>query len=133
MGARMLRSFVEQPLIDRAEIEARYDAVGELNINAITREEIREYLNPVYDLERLVTRVTLSDSKSEGSDLAFKNSIAYASADHVHWSVISPHRNCKMLYENLDTLDDIFALIDAAIDEEPPHHRPGRRHFKRGL
>jgi len=58
MGARMLRSYVEQPLIERSEIERRYDAVEELNANMIDREEVREYLHPIHDLERLITRVT---------------------------------------------------------------------------
>lgn len=58
MGARMLRSFVEQPLIEKEEIEGRLDAIEELMQRAIDREELREYLNPVYDLERLLTRIT---------------------------------------------------------------------------
>ena len=57
MGARLLRSFLEQPLVDSEEIEARLTAVEELNQNAITREELREYLGPVYDLERLISRI----------------------------------------------------------------------------
>ncbi len=118
MGARMLRSFVEQPLIDRAEIEARYDAVGELNKNAITREEIREYLNPVYDLERLVTRVTYQTA-SPRDLISFKNSIRMLPPIRTLVGDFAS-QELKMLYENLDTLDDIFALIDAAIDEEPP-------------
>ncbi|MDA6260071.1 hypothetical protein OSJ98_26295, partial [Escherichia coli] len=52
MGARMLRSFLEQPLIDKEEINARLDAVEEINQHEMDREELREYLNPVYDLER---------------------------------------------------------------------------------
>ena len=118
MGARMLRSFVEQPLIDRAEIEARYDAVGELNKNAITREEIREYLNPVYDLERLVTRVTYQTA-SPRDLISFKNSIRMLPPIRTLVGDFAS-QELKTLYENLDTLDDIFALIDAAIDEEPP-------------
>ena len=58
MGARMLRTYIEQPLLEKEAIEARLDAIEELNNNAIMREEIREYLNPVYDLERLVSRIT---------------------------------------------------------------------------
>ena len=54
----MLRSFVEQPLIDADAINERLDAVTELNMQAMLREEIREYLNPVYDLERLVSRIS---------------------------------------------------------------------------
>lgn len=55
MGARTLRKYVEQPLIDKKEILLRLDAVEELKNQAISREEIREYLAPVYDLERLIT------------------------------------------------------------------------------
>ena len=65
MGARMLRNFVEQPLIDADAINERLDAVTELNMQAMLREEIREYLNPVYDLERLVSRISYR-SANEG-------------------------------------------------------------------
>ena len=68
MGARTLRKYVEQPLIDKKSIVKRLDAVEELKDNAICREEIREYLNPVYDLERLVGQNHLSVSKSKRSD-----------------------------------------------------------------
>ena len=54
MGARLLRSYVEQPLIDYDMINQRLSAVKQLKENMITREEIREYLNPIYDLERLM-------------------------------------------------------------------------------
>ena len=57
MGARLLRAYLEQPLIDKKQIEARLDAVEELKGNMIEREELREYLNPIYDLERLISRV----------------------------------------------------------------------------
>ena len=49
MGARTLRKYIEQPLIDKNAIEKRLDAVDELMKNAISREEIREYLSPVYE------------------------------------------------------------------------------------
>ena len=54
MGARLLRACIEQPLIHRDEIIKRQNAVEELNMNYISREEICEYLNPIYDLERLI-------------------------------------------------------------------------------
>ena len=59
MGARMLRTFLEQPLIDKDEINGRLDAVEEINRHEMDREELREYLNPVYDMERLVSRVKI--------------------------------------------------------------------------
>ena len=68
MGARMLRKYVEQPLISKKDIVLRLDAVEELKNQAISREEIREYLSPVYDMERLLTKITYGDSQSPGSD-----------------------------------------------------------------
>ena len=118
MGARMLRSFVEQPLIDRDEIIKRLDAVGELKDNAICREEIREYLTPVYDLERLISKVTYQSANPRDL-IAFRSSLE-----------MLPHIKCilgdlstpllKELEDNLDTLSEICALIQRSIQEEPP-------------
>ena len=58
MGARMLRNMVEQPLVDKKKIEERYDAITTLTDQTIVREELREYLNPIYDLERLISRIS---------------------------------------------------------------------------
>ena len=118
MGARMLRKFVEQPLIEKQEILRRLDAVEELKHEAICREEIREYLTPVYDLERLVTKITYGSANPR--DLtAFGSSLA-----------MLPPIRCIMedlkapllqeIRETLDPLEDIFGLIQAAIAEEPP-------------
>ena len=65
MGARTLRKYVEQPLIDKTEIIRRLDAVQELKEQAISREEIREYLSPVYDLERLITKIAYGSAIQE--------------------------------------------------------------------
>lgn len=118
MGARTLRSYVEQPLVDKEEIEKRYDAIAELNSNAITREEIREYLNPVYDLERLVARVTYQTAGPRDL-IAFKNSIHMLPPIKMLLSDF----NCSLLAElhsQMDTLEDLFALIDQSLDDEPP-------------
>lgn len=118
MGARTLRSFVEQPLIERTEIEERYDAIDEFNTNAITREEIREYLNPVYDLERLITRVTYQTANPRDL-IAFRNSIHMLPPIKTLMSDFhSPL--LKRLYEQLDTLDELYELIERSIAEEPP-------------
>ncbi len=118
MGARTLRSFVEQPLIEKAEIEERYDAIDEMNGNAITREEIREYLNPVYDLERLITRVTYQTANPRDL-LSFKNSIHMLPPIKTLMSDFHSPLLVR-LYEELDTLDELYELIDQAICEEPP-------------
>ena len=118
MGARTLRSFVEQPLIERTEIEERYDAIDEFNTNAITREEIREYLNPVYDLERLITRVTYQTANPRDL-IAFRNSIHMLPPIKTLMSDFQSPL-LKRLYEQLDTLDELYELIERSIAEETP-------------
>ncbi len=118
MGARLLRSYVEQPLIDKVEIERRQDAICELNDHVITREELREYLNPVYDLERLITRVTYMTANPRDL-IAFRNSIGmlppiYALLDEFEGALL------KELQADMDTLEELHALIASAIVEEPP-------------
>ncbi len=118
MGARTLRSFVEQPLIERTEIEERYDAIDEFNTNAITREEIREYLNPIYDLERLITRVTYQTANPRDL-IAFRNSIHMLPPIKTLMSDFQSPL-LKRLYEQMDTLDELYELIERSIAEEPP-------------
>ena len=118
MGARALRKFIEQPLIDRTEINRRLDAVDELKNEAISREELREYLSPVYDLERLVCKITYQSANPRDL-IAFETSLA-----------MMPHVKCilqdmkspllKELYENLDPLEDLCTLVKKAIKEDPP-------------
>lgn len=118
MGARMLRMFVEQPLINKDEITARQDMIEELNSKAIDREEIREYLNPVYDLERLMTRISCKTANPRDL-IAFKNSLEML--PHIkniikNFEALS-FRDC---YDKLDDLQDIYNLISASIEDEPP-------------
>ncbi len=113
MGARTLRKYIEQPLIDKNAIEKRLDAVDELMKNAISREEIREYLSPVYDLERLVCKITYQSANPRDL-IAFQTSLA-----------MLPHIKCilsdmqtpllKELYEELDTLEDLCKLVSDSI------------------
>ncbi len=118
MGARLLRSYVEQPLIDKEEINDRLDAITELNNSVITREEIREYLNPVYDLERLISRISY---KSAGPRdlIAFKSSLSML--PHIKGLLDGASSNLlNRIHNELDPLSDIHFLIDQAIEEEPP-------------
>ncbi len=118
MGARYLRSCIEQPLIDKKEIEQRLDAIEELNENAINREEIREYLNAVYDLERLMSRVSYQSANPR--DLtAFKTSLAML--PHIR-SLLSGMSSelLRSVYNEIDPLEDLHSLIEAAIEDEPP-------------
>lgn len=118
MGARNLRKCIEQPLISREEIEKRLEAVEELKNNAISREEIREYFSPVYDLERLVSKITYQTANPRDM-IAFQSSLSML--PHVRY-ILSEMESpiLKELYEELDTLEDLCALVQSAIKDEPP-------------
>ena len=118
MGARMMRSFIEQPLISKEEINERLDAVAELNKNAISREEIREYLNPVYDLERLISKISYKSANPRDL-LVFKSSLSML--PHIKYLLQSmSSKALKEAGENMDTLDDLYDLVERSIVEEPP-------------
>ena len=118
MGARTLRKYVEQPLIDKASIKKRQDAIEELKNNAICREEIREYLGPVYDLERLVGKITYQSANPRDL-IAFQSSLS-----------MLPPIKCiledmqsellKEIYREMDTLEELCTLVKEALMEDPP-------------
>lgn len=118
MGARMLRKFIEQPLIEKQEILRRLDAVEELKQSAISREEIREYLSPVYDLERLITRITYGtanprDLTAFAGSLSMLPPIRYL-LEEMESSLL------KDICAELDPLEDLCTLVQNAIADEPP-------------
>ena len=118
MGARMLRRYLEQPLIEKEEIMQRLDAVEELKDNAITREELREYLNQVYDLERLISRISYQTANPRDL-VAFKTSLSML--PHIKYIMKSLQSPLLVqLQEEMDELADLFALVDTAIVDEPP-------------
>ena len=118
MGARALRKYIEQPLVDKKEILKRQDAVEELKGNAISREELREYLGPVYDLERLITKITYQSANPRDM-LAFKNSLAMLPSVRYILEEMQSEL-LQTLYQDLDPLEDLCQLIEHAIAEEPP-------------
>ncbi|MFI3237524.1 MAG: DNA mismatch repair protein MutS [Lachnospiraceae bacterium] len=118
MGARLLRTQLEQPLVEREEITRRLDAVEGFCDNSMYRDEIREYLSPIYDLERLLARISYATANPRDI-LAFKNSLEMLP----HIKTILSNFNKGILSElsyDMDGLEDLYALIDAAINEEPP-------------
>lgn len=118
MGARMLRSFIEQPLINRGEMERRLDAIEEFNKDSVSRDEIREYLNPIYDLERLLSKVTYKTANPRDL-IAFRNSLEML--PHIK-KVLKGFSKEELsnIQEEIDGLEDIYQLIKNAIVEEPP-------------
>ncbi|MBQ6128034.1 MAG: DNA mismatch repair protein MutS [Lachnospiraceae bacterium] len=118
MGARLLRSFLEQPLTDKAKINERLDAVQAFTEDLILREELREYLNPVYDLERLMGKINYRSANPRDL-LAFANSIRMI-APIKTLLLDSSSKAVRDLCKDLDTLEDLLVLIDDCISEDAP-------------
>ncbi len=118
MGARLLRGYIEQPLIDIEEIEKRLDSVEELITAPMDREEIREYLNSVYDLERLISRIA-NRSAGPRELVAFKNSLYPLPFIR---SLLNDFGSAalKEIQDEMDPCSDIFELIENSICDEPP-------------
>ena len=118
MGARLLRSYVEQPLIEKAEILKRQEFISVLNKHEIIREELREYLNPIYDLERLITRITYQTANPRDL-IAFRNSLEMLPAI----AMLLGDLPCDLVAEirdEFDDLRDLYELLCESIQEEPP-------------
>lgn len=118
MGGRLLRSMIEQPLIDKAEMEKRLDAIEELNRDSVSRDEIREYLNPIYDLERLLSKVTYKTANPRDF-IAFRNSLEMLPAIK---KVLKGFEKEELagIEKDIDGLEDVYQLILNSIEEEPP-------------
>lgn len=118
MGARMLRSWIEQPLIDTDEIQKRLDAVESLKNNAFEREDLKEILNTIYDIERIMGKVVYASANAKDL-IALRNSFEYLPSLK---NVISAFK-CQYIndiYNSFDSLEDIYKLIDDSINPEPP-------------
>lgn len=118
MGARMLRNAIEQPLIGVEEINERLDTIEALNENAINREELREYLGPIYDLERLISKISYRSANARDL-IAFRQSL----------SMLPPMKEILNTYsgtllkkygERMDDLQRLHQLIESSIEEDPP-------------
>ncbi len=118
MGARMLRSWIEQPLIQKDEIEMRLDAVEALCRAPICCEELREYLGPVYDLERLVSRISYKSANPRDL-IALKTSLQMLP------HILGVMKQLEAPYfaevsDRFDTLEDVAELIEQSIQDDPP-------------
>ena len=119
MGARMLRNAIEQPLLSKEEIDQRLDTIKALNQNAINREEIREYLGPIYDLERLISKISYRSANPRDL-IAFRQSLSMLPPIKQVLNSFEEGTLLKQYGQEMDALEDLFALIDASIMEEPP-------------
>ena len=118
MGARTLRGFIEQPLMKREDIELRLNAVQALTIDSVSRDELREYLNSIYDLERLLGKVSYQ-SINPRDMIAFRNSLEMLAPIR---SVLAGFEDplIKDILEHTDSLEDVYTKILDCIVEEPP-------------
>ena len=118
MGARTLRTMVEQPLMNKHDINARLDIIEEFNHHQIDRDELREYLNSIYDLERLMAKISCKSANPRDL-ISFRNSLQMLP----YIKHIIEGLNAKLLLEyneQLDDLSDLYEYINLAIVEEPP-------------
>ena len=117
-GARMLRQWVEHPLLSPAHILRRQGAVEELFGNFMKREEIGELLSHVLDLERLVTKIVYGTANAK--DLRAVSATAAVLPELRRLLEESTSEELSRIWRELDTLEDICGEIDRAICEEPP-------------
>ena len=118
MGARMLRSFIEQPLVNLEDIVLRQKAIAALCEKPVDRDEIREYLGEIYDLERLLAKISYK-SVNPRDMIAFRNSLKMLPFIRMILQGFDQEL-LYTLYEGIDALEDICGKIEAAIVEEPP-------------
>ena len=112
MGSRKLKMWIENPLVDINKINKRYDIVSKLLEEFILCEDLREYLYEIYDLERLSGRVALGNANAKDL-LQLKSSIK-------NLPKIKEILQSIKFYKEIDTLDDLYELLEKAIYENPP-------------
>ncbi len=118
MGARTMRQYIEQPLVDKAQIEERLNTVEVLCLQPMARDEMREYMNPIYDLERLLGKISYKTANPRDL-LAFCNSLKML--PHLK-TLLSEFDEglLRKIDQSMDDLSDLCSLIERSIDEESP-------------
>lgn len=118
MGSRRLKQWVKEPLIDKGLIEARLGAVDELVSHPITRNNLRAFMTSVYDLERLISRVSLGRASVKDL-LALKQSLSMLPDVKTELADVSDDPYIKRLDNKIDALDDVYDLLDSSIADSP--------------
>ncbi len=118
MGGRLLRRWINDPLLDIEEIKSRHQAVQELYDSIMLRGELNESLKKVYDIERLAGKISYGNANARDL-ISLKNSLQSLPGIK---SLLANTKSALIqnLYNNVDELQDIYALIDEAIVEDPP-------------
>ncbi len=118
MGGRLLKKWIEQPLVDVEQINARLDAVGELAENLFLREDLRSLLKEVYDLERLSAKVAYGSANARDL-LAIKNSLSILPAIKEQLTNTTS-KLLNNIAEEIDVLADLTELLEKSINDDPP-------------
>ncbi|NLW23836.1 MAG: DNA mismatch repair protein MutS [Clostridia bacterium] len=118
LGGRMLRNWLEQPLLNKEEIEARLNATEEFFNNLELRKKIRKLLEPIYDLERIVARISYGSANAKDL-ISLKNSLSYLPEIKKVLSTTKSN-SLRKIYQEMDTLQEVFLLIDESIQDDPP-------------
>lgn len=118
MGARMLRRWIDKPLMNTNKIEERQEAVRYLYHQLIAREDLREQLKEVYDLERLIGRISYGNANAR--DFAALKSSLQRVPELVLICHDSDSSTLRRWVEGLDPCADVLQWIEAAIVDEPP-------------
>ena len=112
MGSRLLKHYIENPLVDKVEIERRYDVISSLLTEFILKEELRDALNNVYDLERLVGRISYGNVNARDL-IQLKNSLGALPE-------IKRILNAIKYDKDIETLDELYNLLDKSISLDAP-------------
>jgi DNA mismatch repair protein MutS len=118
LGRRELTQWLRRPLVDRERIEARHDAVAELAEDALVREEVRDLLRDVYDVERLIARV--SRGRANARDLRSLKTTLDVVPEVKGVLDDTQCEKLRHLHDALDELEDVRNLVGRAIAEDPP-------------
>ena len=118
MGGRHLRRWLNDPLIDVIEINQRLNAVKELKENAILKGEVIASLKKIYDIERLVGKISYGNTNARDM-ISLKNSLKQL-PDVKKLLEQTNSEMLQKLYQEIDELQDVYSLIDKAIVDDPP-------------
>ena len=118
MGSRMLRHFLERPLREKKKMEERLDCIEELCQRYIDGEELREYLDSIYDMERLIGKISISSANARDM-LALKSSLQFLPVIKRTLSSFSG-KLLQGLGQDMDALEELYTRIDECIEEDPP-------------
>ncbi len=131
MGGRLLKQWVEKPLINIEQIRRRHESVGELKDNIIARDELLELFDGVYDLKRIIGRIGLS-TISPRDMLSLKESARRLPGIKEKLKSFNSSLICAQS-DNIDELVDIYDLLESAIDENAPVYARDGGIIKKGF